>query len=51
VTEDLAPFTVVLEDIEDQMYVTTQTYEEAKHTELFDRYWRNFINPVEEAKG
>lgn len=51
VTEDLAPFTVVLEDIEDQMYVTTQIYEEAKHTELFDRYWRNVINPVEEANG
>lgn len=51
VTEDLAPFTVVLEDIEDQMYVTTQIYEEAKHTELFDRYWRNVINPVEEDMG
>lgn len=51
VTEDLAPFSVVLEDIEDQMYVTTQIYEEAKHTELFDRYWRNVINPVEEANG
>jgi len=51
VTEDLAPFTVVLEDIEDQMYVTTQIYEEAKHTELFDRYWRNVINPVEEEMG
>ena len=51
VTEDLAPFTVVLEGIEDQMYVTTQIYEEAKHTELFDRYWRNVINPVEEDMG
>ncbi|MDZ7687167.1 MAG: ribonucleoside-diphosphate reductase [Halobacteriales archaeon] len=51
VTEDLAPFTVVLEDIEDQMYVTTQIYEEAKHTDFFDRYWRNVINPVEEARG
>jgi hypothetical protein len=33
------------------MYVTTQIYEEAKHTELFDRYWRNVINPIEEANG
>lgn len=31
VTEDLAPLAVVLEGIEDQMFITTQLYEEAKH--------------------
>ena len=51
VTEDLAPLMLVLEDINDQMFVSTQIYEEAKHTQFFDRYWREVINPAAEAKG
>ncbi len=51
VTEDLAPLAVALEGIEDQMFVTTQMYEEAKHADFFDRYWREVVNPVEETKG
>jgi len=51
VTEDLMPLGLVLEDINDQMFVSSQIYEEAKHTQFFDRYWRNVINPVAEEKG
>jgi ribonucleoside-diphosphate reductase beta chain len=51
VTEDLAPLLLVLEDIDDQMFVTSQIYEEAKHTQFFDRYWRTVIDPAAEAKG
>jgi ribonucleoside-diphosphate reductase beta chain len=51
VTEDLAPLMLTLEDINDQMFVSSQIYEEAKHTQFFDRYWRTVINPVAEAKG
>jgi ribonucleoside-diphosphate reductase beta chain len=51
VTEDLAPLATVLDDIGDQMFVTTQLYEEAKHTDFFDRYWQEVINPVERARG
>ncbi len=51
VTEDLAPLAVVLGDIEDQMFVTTQLYEEAKHTDFFDRYWREVIHPAEDDRG
>ncbi len=51
VTEDLAPLAVALDDIDDQMFVTTQLYEEAKHTDHFDRYWREVVHPVEEELG
>lgn len=51
VTEDLAPMAVVLEDVEDQMFLTTQLYEEAKHTDFFDRYWRDVINAAEAERG
>jgi ribonucleoside-diphosphate reductase beta chain len=51
VTEDLAPLAVVLEDIDDQMFLTTQLYEEAKHADFFERYWQEVIVPVEEAMG
>ncbi|MDS0478491.1 ribonucleotide-diphosphate reductase subunit beta [Natrinema sp. 1APR25-10V2] len=51
VTEDLAPLAVVLEDIEDQMFLTTQLYEESKHTDFFDRYWREVVRPEEERRG
>jgi ribonucleoside-diphosphate reductase beta chain len=51
VTEDLAPLATALDDIDDQMFLTTQIYEEAKHTDHFDRYWREVIHPVEEELG
>jgi ribonucleoside-diphosphate reductase beta chain len=51
VTEDLAPLLVALEDIDDQMFVASQIYEEAKHARFFDRYWREVIYPVAEANG
>ena len=51
VTEDLAPLAVVLEGIEDQLFVTTQLYEEAKHTDFFDRYWREVIQPATDDRG
>ena len=51
VTEDLAPLAVVLEDAEDQLFITTQLYEEAKHTDFFDRYWREVIHAEENRRG
>ncbi len=51
VTEDLAPLATALDDIDDQMFLTTQLYEEAKHNDHFDRYWREVFHPVEEELG
>jgi len=51
VTEDLSPLAVALDTVEDQLFVTTQMYEEAKHADFFDRYWREVVNPVEESRG
>lgn len=51
VTADLAPLAVVLDGIEDQSFIATQLYEEAKHADFFDRYWRAVITPTEEARG
>ena len=51
VTEDLAPLATVFDDINDQMFITTQLYEESKHAEFFHRYWTEVINPVEEELG
>ena len=51
VTEDLMPLALVLEDINDQMFLSSQIYEEAKHTQFFDRYWREVIDPVAEEFG
>jgi len=51
VTEDLMPLAYVTEDINDQMFLASQIYEEAKHTQFFDRYWREVINPVAEELG
>ena len=51
VTEDLAPLAVVLERTEDQMFVTTQMYDEAKHVDFFDRYWREVVNVAERRAG
>ncbi|MFP4625306.1 MAG: ribonucleoside-diphosphate reductase [Natronomonas sp.] len=51
VTEDLAPLAVVLEDIDDQLFLTSQLYEEAKHADFFDRYWREVVWAVEDEFG
>ncbi|WP_250137833.1 ribonucleoside-diphosphate reductase [Halorientalis salina] len=51
VTEDLMPLALVLEDINDQMFISSQIYEEAKHTQFFDRYWREVVDPVAEHHG
>jgi len=51
VTADLAPLAVVLDTIEDQSFIATQLYEEAKHADFFDRYWRDVITPVERERG
>lgn len=51
VTEDLAPLMLVLEDINEQMFLSSQIYEEAKHTQFFDRYWREVIDPAAEKRG
>ncbi len=51
VAEDLAPLAVVLDDFEDQLFITTQLYEEAKHADFFDRYWREVIRPAEDDRG
>jgi ribonucleoside-diphosphate reductase beta chain len=51
VTEDLAPLMLALEDINDQMFISSQIYEEAKHTQFFDRYWREVVHPAAEARG
>ncbi len=51
VTEDLAPLAIALDDIDDGMFVSSQIYEEAKHAVFFDRYWREVIDPVAEARG
>lgn len=51
VTEDLTPLAMVLEDINDQMFISSQIYEEAKHTQFFDRYWREVLDPVAEEFG
>jgi ribonucleoside-diphosphate reductase beta chain len=45
------PLALVLEDINDQMFISSQIYEEAKHTQFFDRYWREVVNPVAEERG
>jgi ribonucleoside-diphosphate reductase beta chain len=51
VTEDLSPLAVTAEDAADSMFITSQMYEEAKHLDFFDRYWREVIHPAEEARG
>lgn len=51
VTEDLAPLAMALDDIDKQLFVTSQLYEEAKHTAFFDRYWHEVVSPVAEACG
>jgi ribonucleoside-diphosphate reductase beta chain len=51
VTDDLAPLAAVLERPEDQLFITTQLYEEARHAEFFDRYWQTVIRPAEEDRG
>ncbi|MFN8471702.1 MAG: R2-like ligand-binding oxidase [Anaerolineae bacterium] len=51
VTADLAPLMLALRQgggsLEEQMFVTTQLFEEAKHVEMFDRYFADvFRSPV-----
>ena len=51
VTADLAPLLLALRQsgtLEEQMFVTTQLFEEAKHVEMFDRYFAEvFRAPVD----
>ncbi|WP_439028649.1 ribonucleoside-diphosphate reductase [Haloarchaeobius sp. DT45] len=51
VTEDLSPLGVVLDDVNDQLFVTTQLYEEAKHADFFHRYWAEVVHPEEDRRG
>jgi ribonucleoside-diphosphate reductase beta chain len=51
VTEDLSPLAVVLDDVNDQLFVTTQLYEEAKHAEFFHGYWTRVIHEAEAKRG
>lgn len=51
VAEDLAPLAVALDCFEDQLFITTQLYEEAKHSDFFDRYWREVIHSAEDDRG
>ena len=51
VTEDLAPMMLAFDDVNDQMFISSQIYEEAKHTQFFDRYWREVVHPVADERG
>lgn len=51
VTQDIAPLCIAVDDVDKQLFLTSQLYEEAKHTAFFDRYWREVIDPVAEACG
>ncbi|MFC5971931.1 ribonucleoside-diphosphate reductase [Halomarina salina] len=51
VTEDVAPLLLALDDVDKQMFVASQIYDEAKHTQFFDRIWREIIVPAAEAHG
>lgn len=51
VAEDLAPLGVVIDEPTDQLFIASQLYDEAKHADFFDRYWREVINPVEDDRG
>ncbi|NHN48313.1 ribonucleoside-diphosphate reductase [Halostella sp. JP-L12] len=51
VTEDLAPLAAALDDPNDQAFVASQIYEEAKHADFFDRNWRRVIRRAEDELG
>ncbi|MDQ2049237.1 ribonucleoside-diphosphate reductase [Natronolimnohabitans sp. A-GB9] len=51
VVDDLLPLATALEADDDQRFVASHLYEEAKHAAFFDRYWTDVINPVEETRG
>lgn len=51
VAEDLSPLATALEPVEDQLFVASQLYEEAKHAEFFDRYWSEVIHEVERTRN
>jgi ribonucleoside-diphosphate reductase beta chain len=50
VTEDLAPLAVALDDPGAERFVATQLYDEARHAELFERYWERVIRPAERER-
>ncbi|MDY6779224.1 MAG: ribonucleoside-diphosphate reductase [Halobacteria archaeon] len=51
VTEDIAPLAIAFDDVEDEMFISSHMYEEAKHLSFFDRYWDEVINPLEREAG
>ncbi len=51
VADDLAPLSVVLDDPAEVAFLTSQLYEEAKHADFFDRYWREVVNAAERERG
>lgn len=51
VVEDLIPLAMVVGTDDDQRFIASHLYEEAKHSAFFDRYWSEVINPAEEACG
>jgi ribonucleoside-diphosphate reductase beta chain len=51
VTEVLMPLGLALEGTDAQMFLTTQLYEEAKHTRFFDRYRAEVLDPVAAELG
>jgi ribonucleoside-diphosphate reductase beta chain len=51
VTEDLAPLALAHDNIEDQMFVSSQMYEESRHAVFFNRYWSEVINEIEKREG
>lgn len=51
VTEDLMPLALVIDDLDDEMFLSTQIYEEAKHLEFWERYWTEVLSPAAEELG
>lgn len=51
VVDDLLPVVMSVDDLNDEMFLTTQVYEEAKHLEYWERYWNEVLNPAGEALG
>lgn len=51
VVDDLMPVALTVDSLNDEMFLTTQLYEEAKHLEFWERYWNEVLNPAGEALG
>lgn len=51
VTDDLVPLAAAVTDSDDQRFVASHIYDEAKHAAFFDRYWTDVIRPVEDTRG